>query len=373
MPSRAESQQAPGRRLHLHVGLPKAGSTYLQDILRRHRETLAGHGVSYPLLGRESMFRAALETAARPERFGLTPADVAGSFDAVIEEGRRSGAPEVVVSHEVFSKANTRQARAIAERLADFELHVVVVVRDPGALLVAEWQERVKNGDPASFADHAAKRFPGGTEASPARAAKVGSLLAGWAAVVPTDRIHVVTVPHAGAERSVLWRRFAEAIGLDPGVVDLRATDPGEVAANTSLGMEQVAFLRAVLGALDGRLGRRAHSLLVKRWLAQEVLGRQPGTRPQLPGALVAPLERVAEQWVADIVASGAVVHGDLDELRVSPGAGPDPDDVGGDLVAAAGAAAAADMLLEVRDLRRSVRRLRAEVRRLEGGSGAAR
>ena len=36
------------RVVHLHIGAPKTGTTYLQDRLRLNEQTLASHGVTVP-------------------------------------------------------------------------------------------------------------------------------------------------------------------------------------------------------------------------------------------------------------------------------------------------------------------------------------
>ena len=36
------------RRVYLHIGAPKTGTTYVQDRLSRNAKTLAQHGVHFP-------------------------------------------------------------------------------------------------------------------------------------------------------------------------------------------------------------------------------------------------------------------------------------------------------------------------------------
>jgi hypothetical protein len=46
-------------RVFLHVGPPKTGTTYLQEMLWRHRERLEDAGITLPLKSRRAQFRAA--------------------------------------------------------------------------------------------------------------------------------------------------------------------------------------------------------------------------------------------------------------------------------------------------------------------------
>ena len=49
------------RRVLLHVGAPKTGTSFVQDILFTHRETLRERGILYPAERHDSHFLAALD------------------------------------------------------------------------------------------------------------------------------------------------------------------------------------------------------------------------------------------------------------------------------------------------------------------------
>ena len=40
------------RVVHLHIGAPKTGTTYLQDRLMRNAQTLGEHGITFPTRNR---------------------------------------------------------------------------------------------------------------------------------------------------------------------------------------------------------------------------------------------------------------------------------------------------------------------------------
>lgn len=358
------------QRLYLHIGLAKTGSTYLQDLLSANPDALTAHGYVFPHLGPGSMFRAAVEMAGRARRRGLSAEAIQGTFDEIVERGRRSG-DTIVISHEIFSAMSPERVARVCERLQEFDLHVVVAVREPGRLLVASWQEKVKNGSSATFAEFmepkvAARAPTGGPgEHEPSVQAelrdRMRTLLATWGAHVAPANLHVVVCPPGGGDQSMLWARFADAIGLDPEAVDPTSRTGRTTSANTSLGVEQIAFLRRLNEVLDGRFTPAGHARVVKGWFSRSVLGQVPGTRPTLPQEYVGPLDGVAHRWIDDVVASGASVHGDLAELRVrAPGHPADhPDAVTAEQEAFVGAVAVAEALLEVQRLRQEVRRLR--------------
>lgn len=354
----------PPPRLYLHIGLPKSGSTFLQSLLGGNRSALKENGYIYPYVRQEGMFHAALEMAGKPASWGLTPEAVEGTFGDLLARGRRFGG-RVVISHEIFSAASAQQVQAIAERLDDFEVHVVVTVRNLGRVVTAQWQERVKNGHPDSFAefsDGVLADLPDGESGGTSvfwRGQDLAALLARWAVVAPPERTHVVVTPGAGAGPDGLWNRFATAIDLPPGLIDPATAPQG----NESLGAAQVAFLRQTLGALDGRLEQPWYAVVAKRWFAQSVLGTVRSRKAVTPAPVAERLAVVARSWIDLVRTGGYPVYGDLDELlpEIAPPGTPEPDDVTPAEIVDGLPDAVALMLLRARDDRAAIQALEAE------------
>jgi hypothetical protein len=350
-------------RLYLHIGLPKSGSTYVQSVLGNNRGALTEQSYIYPFVRQEGMFYAAVEMAGSPERWGLERGQVEGTFEWLLRRGRRIGGT-VVISHEIFGWADDDQVGRIKELVEDFEVHVVITVRDLARTLTAEWQERVKNGARFTFEEFAGRildHLPtGATDAAdfwPSQNLMV--LLERWQALAPPERTHLVVTPPKGADPGVLWGRFADALSLAPGTID-RTEVP---LRNESLGIGQIAFLRHVLEALGDRLQQPWHSRVAKRWFAQTLLSRAPSPRPMTPPEMVERLSRVSQSWIDQVRAGGYVVHGDLAELL--PSVGEDtarhPDEATDADMLSGLPEVVAEMLLRTRDLMMDNERLDAE------------
>ncbi|NHC24646.1 hypothetical protein G6553_15890 [Nocardioides sp. IC4_145] len=355
-------------RVVLHVGLPKTGTTYLQSLLATHRDALRAGGVLHPFLRPGAMFHAAVELRGSAAKFGLAESEVAGTWAALCERARAHDGP-VLLGHEVLAGATPEQVAATLAPLDGHEVDVVVTARDLGRQATAHWQEEVKLGDTRSFAAFEAGelRADTGRDAGPDaggvrphfwHAQDWSWALQRWSTAVPAARVHLVVCPGPGREPAELWRRFAAAARLDPGLVDAEAVAP----ANPSLGRSEVALLRAVNAELvegrAGRLDRDAYLRVVKRELAEGELaahGSGASDRPRAPYRLADVLGEATERWLAELAASDHPVHGDLAELGPVLGGPDDPDPdapvppgedparIAADLVArAAGAPAAA-------------------------------
>jgi hypothetical protein len=376
---------APQRqRLLLHIGFPKTGTTYLQSVLAQHRAALSQRGFVYPYSAAGGMFKAAVEMTGSEERRGFTRTQVEGSFDELLDAGREHGGT-VVISHEIFGGAHPEHIEEIGRRVEDFEVHVVLTVRDLARVLPAAWQERVKNGSRFSFdwyADHILSRLPDEDGDAPPfwRAQNLADALERWSALVPPERLHVVVCPAPGAPSEELWNRFSAAIGLPDGVVDLDSVS----RRNDSLGTAQIAFMREVNKALDGRMPRRWQSRLAKHWFAQDLLGRVRSGKPISPPELVEQLNGPTREWIELVEAGRFQVHGDLADLLSQQGPdAPHPDEAPAEAQLEGLAEAVADLLVDAHQQRvakaqqhermqQRIGRLRKRVERLETRLAAA-
>ncbi len=352
-------------RVVLHVGLPKTGTTYLQALLAGQRDALRAGGVVHPFVRPGAMFEGAVEVRGSAAKFGLDPQRVGGTWQALCERARtfleQEGGRTAVLSHEVLAGATPDQVRWALAPLAGLEVHVVVTARDLGRQAVAHWQEEVKLGSTASFADLEREqlRCDTGRDAGPDaggrrphfwHAQDFAAALDRWTEPLPAGRGHLVLAPPPGAPRELLWQRFARACGIDPQLVDPTV----EVSANPSLGATQVALLREVNREVQ-RLGERGSGLdaarrhqLVKREYAEGVLAAQGGRPARAPAELADVLGAPARRWLAEAQAAGHSLHGEPDDLApvlagpgeegpdVAPPAGADPVALARGLVAAA-------------------------------------
>jgi hypothetical protein len=318
----------------LHVGLPKTGTTYLQAVLAHHRHELREAGVLYPFVKPQAMFLGAVEVRGSHEKFGLDPAEVAGTWQALADRVRAHDGTSVI-SHEILGGAEPDEiARALAP-YDGLEVHVVVTARDLGRQATAHWQEEVKLGDTRSFADLEreelrADRPADGAGGEPRphfwHAQDYAAAVRRWSSAVPADQVHLVVCPPAGAPTEVLWQRFAAACGIRPGVVDPLVVPP----VNPSLTTESIAVLRAVNLALAGQLTPREHARFVKRGLGEGRLAALPGTPARTPASLADVLVPAAERWGREIAEGGHAVHGSLTDLAptLAGARDPHPDDV---------------------------------------------
>ena len=145
---------AAGRRLVVHVGTLKTGSTTLQQALARLAPELARRGIHVPMAGRGAADRARHgELRLAPAAAGRwSPGDAWGQLAAEI---RASGARRFVVSDEWFASApdvGTAGAFAALAASCDLDVDVVGYVRPQCQYLESRYAQMVaSNGERLPF------------------------------------------------------------------------------------------------------------------------------------------------------------------------------------------------------------------------------
>ena len=313
------------RRVYIHIGLPKTGTTFLQTVMWHNRDGLREQGFLYPGTKRMDHYRASQAIRdGSAKRMG----DGAGAWERLVAE-LADWPGTGLVSHEFLSMTNPRQARRAVRQLRPAQVHVVVTVRDYVRQFPAVWQESLKVGSDLSLDDFMERAFEHRLNGAWSwKSQNIPAVLNRWSKAVPKERLHVITVPPEGAPRELLWERWCTVLGIDDGMLDHQLS-----VANESLGAPQAALLRRVKPALSAPLlDSGVRHRWVRQYFGHEVLVPQRGPRFAPRREHVALLREHCLEAVDSIRDGGFPVTGDLADLippadpPVRPH--PHPDDV---------------------------------------------
>jgi hypothetical protein len=346
------------RRLFIHIGPPKTGTTFLQAAWFQHRDELATAGVLYPGEHRLDQFRACAIAVQKTQATQVMAPRYRGTWTRLTDDVREWEG-DAILSSEHYAVAGQRAVTGVVEELQTIcdELHVVVTARDLARQVPAAWQQSVKHGKDEPFdafwrrlADEPGSGFWIGQD--------LPALLARWSTGLPESRVHLVVHGRPGSPRDLFWTRMCQVTGVDPGIL-------GTVArTNESIGAVNAELVRRVNSCRPEGVERLDMARLTKSSSLAELLG-QAG--PPVPISL--PPD--AQEWararglaMVDVLRSkGYDVVGDLDELVPDPEPAPGrtPDSVtDAELAATAAPVIAALLAREVE--RRQKRRRRAAV-----------
>ncbi|QUQ66504.1 hypothetical protein [Kutzneria sp. CA-103260] len=303
-------------RVHLHVGLPKTGTTHLQNMLWHNRDTAAAQGLLYPGYVHSAHFHAAVDL--QRERYPDWASPLTDqAWDRLVAHIRGWPGDSVISSELLATATKTQITRAL--RSLDFaEVHVICTARDLARQIPSMWQENTRNRRVEPYGEFlAAIRAD---DSNPLHDLfwsyqDLPRVLAAWGETLPPQQVHVVTVPAAGPG---LWHRYASTLNVAPD----RFAHPVD-HDNHSLGAPQTEVLRRVNIAVERDVPWPQYDTVVKEYLAHTILAGHGDGKVALPAGELPWVRARAERFVTEIERAGYDVVGDLDDLL--PTARPEP------------------------------------------------
>jgi hypothetical protein len=349
------------RRVYLHIGLLKTGTTFLQDALWDNKAALGERGVLVPGRHRRRHLLASLDIREDP-KLARRAGDVPSPWQDLADEVTAWAGETAVISHEFSDAASEPQVRRVVESLGDAEVHVVLTVRALTDLGPSLWQEWVKNGGLVDIDSYPRSDDYDPTDEWGWGAFDLADILDRWGSVLPHERIHLLPMV-SGARPEELWERFLAVLGVAP-----RGLPAPEQPSNRSLGLVEVELLRRVNARLEGftSAGDRGH--WIRGYLGHGHVMPETEERFRPGDDTVATLAARAERAVEMLRSGEYDVRGDLDSLiggPPSPGLR-HPGEVTDEELLDAAAQTIANMLQDVRSLTRERNRLLNDLERTE-------
>lgn len=237
------------KKLFLHIGFNKTGSTSLQHSLFKNAINLESVGYLYPGQATDSYMQSRQHVplaATLPDRqiAWLRPAKnkvLAQALPDVLTAIRESSAHSVILSSEAFGGINMtlERVRMIQDKLAEFDIYIVAYIRRQDSYILSTYQEGVKNGETNSFQFDRFRK---------SRQLAFSHRLAPWRQVFGNDRVIVRPFDKSFWPQNELLYDFLTAIGAPyDGIVTL------EKPANESIDYRSVELMRQ-LNLLAARL-----------------------------------------------------------------------------------------------------------------------
>lgn len=306
------------RRVFLHIGLPKSGTTYVQTVLAENKERLAERAnLLYPGRTWEAQVKAVRDL--RSKNVGGAVGGSRGAWQRLVDE-ISAWDGDSVVSMEWLAGATTQDVRRTFASFPHQQVNVIISMRDLARTIPAAWQEFVQNRETWTWSEFIRAVSSDAPRATPAgdrfwSQQDIGKILTVWRDAIPAERIHVVTLPQPGAPAGELWSRFASVLEIDGLLFD--ASGKG---SNESLGRESAELMVRVseTSRLRG-IDRKTYEEMLKQATAKRGLSkRRHVERPQhrLPHDLEEWARVRSAQHIEVIKAAGVDVVGDLSELE---------------------------------------------------------
>lgn len=298
------------QRVFVHVGTPDSGLAALERTVWRHSRTLRQHRLLIP--GERHLHLAAARTMARRSPRLSRSGNPSSAWEQLVEHTRNWDG-DVLICHERLSYATQGAATAALASLGDHEVHLVVTSRPPHRQAESTWQRQLRSGSTATYDAFLNRLRDSRNRPTPFwHAHALVGILDRWAKTLDPKRVHVLTVPASG-DASVVWKRYASLLGVDPGACTPQPSTP-------LLGAAQTEFLRRMHAAGDYRFRDSSRDPWSRKLLAMKVLSAAPDTQPiAIPSAHREWLTQRGAQLGRAILERGCDVVGAVDELETAP------------------------------------------------------
>lgn len=297
------------RRVVLHVGSMKSGTSYLQGLMLANRSLLGDRGLLFP--GRRWRDQV-LGVAEVLEHKRVIVPPGAGAWQSLVDEIAKWDETGLI-SMEFLGAAGPKKIERVVTSFPADSVEVVVTARDLNRTIPAMWQESLKNGASFTFDEYvAAVHAHDGPGNVFWRQQAIAAMCRRWAELIGTDKVTVVTVPPPGASREVLWDRFATAIGIDGDGLEVHT------ASNESLGAASMEVMRRLNERLAD-LEFPDYAPTVKHRLAKVTLAGRRDLEPALGFPIPDWLPELSHRMIGRLRDLGVRVVGDLTDLTPVP------------------------------------------------------
>lgn len=298
------------KKVYLHVGFHKTGTTAIQESLFSHSDQLRNLGINYATKKGKANHR---EAWALSERYwGWKKRG--GEKTSIVEWQKRvknlkAQKIDSVISSEFFSEINDDQLNLMANDLKGFDVEVIFTIRPLAKILSSSYQQYLKYGIKVSYEEWLKDIFEN-TEVSKStptfwKRHRHDLVISRWARVFGNQKIHLVVVDES--EPNLLYEAFTKILQLPTGT--LNAVEG--TGSNRSLNFSEISLLLALNRAFPKD----------RDWIDYEMFVREGPIRALTNQAHLASLgeKLLTPQWALDEALKLALTSvAKIDELGIN-------------------------------------------------------
>jgi hypothetical protein len=306
------------RRLIVHAGFHKSGTTALQESFDAQSDELRAAGIIYPNIGRKAHHRIAWALADRTWGWGKRGGEKTPrrKWTELVKQVNASDAQTILISSEFFSELSSEAIKTISKEIKNRKVEVIFTVRPLVKLLGSSYQQYLKYGIKADYTTwlHSVLDKPGESKINPSfwKRNFHGQVVARWVEVLGADNATVIIVDESKPE--FLFDSINEYLGLPKGF--LKAQETG---SNRSLTMEEIALLIEINKRFPKEREWSEYEIFVREGLIRRITDHvKPSTdsgRLTTPQWAINKGNEIGTQNKRELVATGAKIIGDIDSL----------------------------------------------------------
>ena len=303
------------KKLIIHPGFHKTGTTALQQALSEVRNDLLGSNFDYPHTAGNAHHRAAWsiieKTWGWKKRGGRMTAPIEWKK---LEKSLASNKNTGIISSEFFSEADQTQLANLAKRLDGVEVQVIFTWRPLPFMLASSYQQYLKYGVKKSYAEWLDSIFevPGEAKFTPSfwKRNLHGDVVARWADTFGAENVSLIAVDESNP--TYLYETFADLAGIPKGIL----REPTHMEINRSLTFTEAALLLEINRTYPKDLDWDSYEVFIRKGNIKALTSsdKHEATDEKIltPEWAIAKAAELNSQNVAKIKSLGIKVIGDI-------------------------------------------------------------
>lgn len=230
------------KRLIIHPGFHKSGTTALQEAFALNRPLLREKGILYPHIGTKAHHRVAWALTQRAWGWNKRGGERTPEKYWDQMASRINGAKEetVILSSEFFSEIDGEKIRKIRSDIKGRDIQILFTLRPLAKLLPSSYQQYLKYGITVEYEDwlHAILDNPGESKVSPTfwKRHSHGKVVARWVDIFGKSNVTILIVNEA--QPTFLFDEINKFLNLPSGTINAAPS-----GSNRSLTMEEISLL----------------------------------------------------------------------------------------------------------------------------------
>jgi hypothetical protein len=308
----------PDRRLIIHAGFHKSGTTALQESFDAQSEELRKAGIVYPNIGRRAHHRIAWALSGKTWGWSKRGGEKTSlqEWTHLAKSINESKEETIVISSEFFSELDGDAIRKIFSDIRGRKIEAVFTVRPLVKLLASSYQQYLKYGIKADYVEwlHSVLDNPGDSKISPTfwRRHFHGKVVSRWADVLGAQAITVIIVDESKPE--FLFQSINAYLGLPNEF--LKAQETG---SNRSLTMEEVSLLLEINRLFPKEREWDEYEIFIRNGYIRNItdsIAPSPTSGKLLtPQWAIDKGNEIGSQNKSDLVRSNVKIVGDIESL----------------------------------------------------------
>jgi hypothetical protein len=307
------------KKLIVHAGFHKTGTTALQSALFANINELVKFGIEYPQVGGKAHHKAIYSLMGKTwgweDRGGVTATDKKWK-NLIRQVGKIN--KTALISSEFLCELNEEQITKFRNELNVADTHIYFTIRPLLKIIPSAYQQHLKIGIKSDYEKwlHSILDEPGVSTITPSFWVRHthAKVISKWIAEFGADRVTLIVVDEA--QPDVMYDTFSELLGLPAKFLKKQENQD----SNRSLSLNEITMLNRINRQYPKRRSWHDYETFIRngaiKYLTNKVEPAQDDLRLLTPQWAVDKAKEISANSVADIKKLGIHIIGDLDSFE---------------------------------------------------------